>query len=1005
MRYPTLPEKWRARGIRKKTGDSCWLYARLLIILVLALYLGGSRPAAAEQNPDTWRVLGGPVAFVSHLAVDPQSPDFLIIFLASHRETNPDHTPTAQGQLRQSWAPYFSNDGGDSWQPASNDLAEVHPTLLKVIPGKAHSTVWVGTENQGVWRSENGGRTWRPVSIPALKDQRVLALTVDTYQRLHLLTLDNTRYPDSHLYTSSDAGVHWSHQLLQRFTGDPTTLVTDLISDPFSADRLYAVTFGGLMISADGGATWTQSAIALPPGAFPGGETVFAPDLTQRGRLYLALRSTNLDGSDQLNIYRSLDSGLSWERLPATFRLFPGMTPTVTPRPYRLFLDPRVRQQLFLATHNGLWISSDAGLHWRIAGAALADVAVTDVWAHPRQRGVWYASGPAGIWRTANAGTQWTPLQQGLPVTSQINQLLSLNQGRTLLALNGGAMPTDVATGQPLWRSTDQGQTWMPAMRGLNGRMITRLLTPTAGPDIIIGQTQDGLVRSEDAGRSWEYRPLPPGSQHIAITGQGQRLYAGGMNGVWISEDGGETWQPSALQDHVQALTLAANNDVLAIYDTESGLRQIARSHDRGQTWQIVGAAPGGFIQQFSAHPLHPNQLLVSIYWDGLYVSEDGGRFWRRRNDGIPAGVHWRGLQPEQPTGPNLLSVAIDPDDGESWWASRDGGGVYHSTDGGHTWHDASGDLGDNLILNFLFVQGDLLATSNRVGILIHSTSGAIATPPPGVDIRLEILWPHDFTSVYTAQQANLGLRLYRARSLEPPPCAWTPNVEVWVAQDASPMRRLGIAQQRSIQDHPFPFWELNDIDVAWANDPTHKLILLTRMAPGQALSASSVWIHAADARTLLPTPPEPTGLTTAPPQQIDALIRVVWPHNGQGQVVPVAEADFVNISAMLVQRDTLLALAPDHLPERVWLVGALDNQVGRRLAVGQPRQAPGQGFVYTTFEFNNIDVSLARDPAHHWTFWLEVPNEDATSNVWVHGSDGRTRAPALLTPITGCQP
>lgn len=991
--------------MRKQGGGGIRYNAPLVLILFLVLFIADRKTATAGEGPDTWRVRGGPVAFVSNLAVDPQSPDFLFIFLASHSETNADHTPTTQGRLRQGWAPYFSNDGGDTWQPASNDLAEVHPTLLKVIPGKAHSILWVGTENQGLWRSENGGRTWRPLVIPSLQNQRVLALTVDAYQRLQLVTLDNTRYPDSYLYTSNDDGKHWSRQLLQRFSGDPTTLVTDLVSDPFSGDRLYAVTFGGVMISEDAGATWRQADIALPDASFPGGETVFTADPTQRGRLYLALRSTNLDGSDQLNIYRSLDGGLSWKLLPATFQPFPGMTPGVTPRPYRLFLDPLARRQLFLATHNGLWLSTDAGLHWRLAGAALADVAVTDVWAHPRQRGVWYAIGPAGIWRTANAGTQWTPLQQGLPVTSQISELLSLNQGRTLLALNGGAMPTDVATGQPLWRSADQGRSWMPAMRGLNGLIITRLQKAPAAPSIVFGQTRDGLVRSEDGGRSWQYRPLPPGSQHLVVLERGQRLVVGGSNGVWISADGGDSWQPSTLQERVQALALASNNDIFVIFDTESGLRQVALSRDDGQSWQVTGPAPGGFVQHFTVHPHNPRQLLVSIYWDRLYVSEDGGRFWSRRGEGIPAGIHWRGVQPEQPTGPNILALAIDPNDGDNWWASRDGGGVYHSRDAGQSWHDASGDLGDNLILDLLFRQDELLAAANRVGVVVHNTSGTIATPPMSVDIRLEILWPHNFASVYTAQQANLGLRLYRSRSLEPPPCAWTPNIEVWMAPDASPMRRLGIAEQRTIEGHPFPFWELNDIDVSWSNDPNHKLTFLSRMAPGQALSASSVWIHAADARTFLPAPPEPTGLTTTAPSQLDALIRVVWPHNAHGQGVPVSEADFANISAILVQRDTLITLAPEHLPERVWLLGALDNQVGRRLAVGQPRLVQGPNFVYTTFEFNNIDVSLARDPAHHWTFWLEVPDMDATSNVWVHGSDGRTRAPTLLNPITGCQP
>ena len=266
-------------------------------------------------------------------------------------------------------------------------------------------------------------------------------------------------------------------------------------------------------------------------------------------------------------------------------------------------------------------------------------------------------------------------------------------------------------------------------------------------------------------------------------------------------------------------------------------------------------------------------------------------------------------------------------------------------------------------------------------------------------------MWPHDSAPVGEAKQGNLGIRLYSSRSLEVPTCAWTPSVEIWMARDAGPLQRLGIATQRSVQGHPFPFWELNDIDLTWANQPDHKLIFMARTAPGLAESASSPWVHAADARTYLPEPPVPRDLTTVQPAAIDAMIRVVWPHDEANQSVPVEQANLANISAVLFARGTTLALAPEQLPGRVWLVGALDNQVGRRLAAGVPRVVDAGSFSYTVYEFNNIDVSLARDPEHRWTFWLEVPDVDATSNVWVHGSDGRTRAPLMLEPIAGCKP
>jgi len=229
--------------------------------------------------------------------------------------------------------------------------------------------------------------------------------------------------------------------------------------------------------------------------------------------------------------------------------------------------------------------------------------------------------------------------------------------------------------------------------------------------------------------------------------------------------------------------------------------------------------------------------------------------------------------------------------------------------------------------------------------------------------------------------------------------------VDVWGARDAEPLRRLGLADQRNVEGHPFPFWTMNDLDVTWANDPDHQLIYLARVTPGLAESHGSVWVHAADARTRQPHPPQPQGLAPAGAAELDGRILVVWPHDEAGRYAPPDEAPLANITAALFQRETLLTLQPEDLPDRVWLIGALDNQIGRRLAVGKPRQVEAHGLRYTLYDFNDIDVSLARDPTHRWAFWLEAPGADLASNVWIHGSNARTIAPRMTEPITACQP
>ena len=944
------------------------------------------------------------MAFVTHIAADPTTPDFLIIFIAQGVNRNNDRTQTSRGQLYQAWAPYFSTDGGDHWQPASNDLAHVEPTVLTIAEGVHNNTVWVGTAEHGLWRSENGGRTWRPAIVKGLDNERVVAFTVDARKRLHLVTLDNARYPNSHLYTSDDNGYNWSHRLLQSFSGNPSTTVQDLIADPFAPNRLYAITFGGLLISDDAGFSWKQSPLALPESASSGNETVLAVDPTQRGRLYLAMRTIRSGGDEEITFYRSVDSAESWETRPTIFDFPTASNPQASLRPLQLRLDPLNRRQLFLATNNGLWLSTNGGENWHQAGDALAGVSIPDVFSHPRKRGRWIAIGAGGIWRTANAGTRWSDISNDLPPASHLHSIATLaTTPETILAINGGVMPVPSGN-QPVWRSTNGGTSWMPIMLGLEDINLLTLTAHPTDPNTAFGLSINGIARTEDGGRTWRHEVLPATPRNLAIQSETDLVFLANSKGVWRSSDRGATWQETSLIDPALSVAVTASGDIVAVTNTGESW-PIFRSSDGGATWIQVGAAPSGAVDQLIAHPTKDDMLIMTVQWGGLYISVNGGRAWFRRDNGIPAGIRWRGPEPSTPEGPYLLDVFIDPETPDEWWASRDGGGIYLSRNSGLSWTDASADLGDNLVQTLTGSSAGILAGATNLGLLQNGSGVSSTSPPVEVDSRIEILWPHGYATVGEAQLANMGLRVYNSRMQEPPPCAWTPNVELWMAHDAEPLRRLGLAEQRTVDGRPFPFWEYNDLDVSWANDPDHKLIFLARVAPSLAQSHGSAWIHAADARTYLPAPPTPTGLTDSAPEATDALIRVVWPHDQGGDYTPPEQANLVNISAMLVAQDTLLALAPEHLPDRVWLVGALDNQVGRRLAVGEQRTVRAGDFTYTAFEFNNIDVSLARELSHHWSFWLDIPDSDYSSNVWVHGIDSRTHAPELLEPIVGCQP
>src|SRR5690606_23470364 len=107
-----------------------------------------------------------------------------------------------------------------------------------------------------------------------------------------------------------------------------------------------------------------------------------------------------------------------------------------------------------------------------------------------------------------------------------------------------------------------------------------------------------------------------------------------------------------------------------------------------------------------------------------------------------------------------------------------------------------------------------------------------------------------------------------------------------------------------------------------------------------------------------------------------------------------VRDATLANITAMLFRPSTLISAPGDWNPT-VRLYRSLDNGVAEEVAVGVKRLVTQNGLTYPVWDFNNVDVSPARDPAHKLMFTLAVDGVETRSNVWLHGADGRTIFPA----------
>jgi len=208
-------------------------------------------------------------------------------------------------------------------------------------------------------------------------------------------------------------------------------------------------------------------------------------------------------------------------------------------------------------------------------------------------------------------------------------------------------------SGAGVWRSDDVGHTWS----------LTRLTT---------GQLDAWAASDPDFAASigWTEEPTPFGedfSQVWSLGRAGDRLYAGTKPAtLLVSDDGGATWST------IKGLT----------------------DHPSAAEWN-PGAA-GLTLHTIVADPADPDRIWVGISAAGVFVTEDGGVTWERRNDLADPADGEGNTHPAAAEGGHTgfcvhhLVRAGGPED---LLYQQNHHGVWRSADGGLSWHDITAGL------------------------------------------------------------------------------------------------------------------------------------------------------------------------------------------------------------------------------------------------------------------------------------------------------------------------
>lgn len=274
-----------------------------------------------------------------------------------------------------------------------------------------------------------------------------------------------------------------------------------------------------------------------------------------------------------------------------------------------------------------------------------------------------------------------------------------------------------------------------------------------------------------------------------------------------------------------------------------------------------------------------------------------------------------------------------------------------------------------------------------------------ITAAASSVDAKIQIVWPHNNAAVSAATRVNITAYLFESGGLTPINNDFNNKVRLWQALNSEPARPIAEGNKRiaNVNGTNMPVWDFNDVDVSEARNPENKYYF-SLTVDGFPYSFN-VWSHGADGRTILPQPLLPQGIASDNPPGVDARISILYPHDGKGNVRDVRNAERGNITVRLFQAGTNNNVGP-FFNRKVKLLRMVNNLPAEVIGEGSKRTFTEGRVVHPVWDFNDIDISLARNPANKMYFTVQVEGIATNASIWSHAIDARTFVPQPDLPF-----
>ena len=520
-------------------------------------------------------------------------------------------------------------NGGANYTPIFDQQGSYSIGCITMDPNNPY-VIWVGTgenNNQrsvgygdGIYRSKDGGKTWKHMG---LKNSEHIAKIIIDPRNSNIVYVASigplwSEGGDRGLYKSIDGGKTWESKIKV----DEHTGVTDLIMDPNNPDVLYAATYqrrrhvftwmsggpgSGLYKSTDSGESWEQLKTGLPTSII--GRIGLAMSPADSDIVYAIVEA--MDG--QQGFYRTSNRGGSWKK----------MSNYVTSGNYyqEIVVDPKDINTVYsLSTYN--MVTRDGGKTFSRLGEKNKHVDNHVMWIDPDDTDYLLVGCDGGIYESFDRGKNWI-YKENLPVTQFYK--VTVDNDLPFYNIYGGTQD-NYSLGGPSRTKSQNGITNEDWFVTLGGDGFESAVDPE-NPNIIYAQYQYGNLyrfdkasgeridikpraRKNENAYTWNWDAPLQVSSHVP-----KRVYFA-ANKLFRSDDRGNTWE--VISDE---LSRGVDRNKLKVM---------------GRTWSVDMIEKNGGVSKFGAaiafheSPIDKNLLYVGTDDGLIHVTENSGNTWKK---------------------------------------------------------------------------------------------------------------------------------------------------------------------------------------------------------------------------------------------------------------------------------------------------------------------------------------------------------------------------------------